>query len=55
VGGLVGFGFHVLNVRRRSGGFSWQNFFYGPPVVAPLQLTGQGILGLLAAAFGGKR
>jgi hypothetical protein len=55
VSGLVGFGFHVFNISRRSGGFSWQNFFYGPPAVAPLQLTGQGILGLLAALFDGKR
>lgn len=50
-GGLVGFGFHVKNVSARPGGFSWQNFFYGPPVVAPLQLTAQGVLGLLAVAF----
>jgi hypothetical protein len=53
--GLVGFGFHLRNIRRRSGGFSWQNLFYGPPAVAPLQLTGQGVLGLLAALFGSKR
>ncbi len=49
--GLVGFGFHVKNVRSRTGGFSWQNLFYGAPLVAPLQLTGQGLLGLLAAYF----
>lgn len=53
--GLVGFGFHLRNISRRSGGFSWQNLFYGPPAVAPLQLTGQGILGLLAALFGRVR
>jgi hypothetical protein len=52
VGGLVGFTFHLRNIRRRSGGFSWQNLFYGPPAVAPLQLSGQGILGLLAALYG---
>jgi hypothetical protein len=54
VAGLIGFGFHVRNILRR-GGFSWQNLFYGPPVVAPLQMTAQGILGLLAAFFGGRR
>ena len=54
LGGLVGFGFHIRNIGRRSGGFRWQNFFYGPPVVAPLQLSGQGILGLLASAFKGR-
>jgi len=51
VAGVVGFGFHVKNISGRPGGFSWQNFFYGPPVVAPLQLTAQGVIGLLAAAF----
>jgi hypothetical protein len=52
--GLVGFGFHVRNIGRRSGGFSWQNLFYGPPAMAPLQMTGQGALGLLVAAFRGR-
>ncbi|MDP9352507.1 MAG: hypothetical protein M3P51_13350, partial [Chloroflexota bacterium] len=49
--GLVGFGFHFRNVRNRTGGVSWQNLFYGAPLVAPLQLSGQGLLGLLAAYF----
>jgi hypothetical protein len=53
--GLVGFGFHIRNVRSRSGGFSWQNLFYGAPLVAPLQLSGQGLLGLLAAYFDRRR
>jgi hypothetical protein len=53
--GLVGFGFHVRNVHSRSGGFSWQNLFYGAPLVAPLQLSGQGLLGLLAAYFDRRR
>ncbi|MDX1663638.1 MAG: hypothetical protein R3272_07585 [Candidatus Promineifilaceae bacterium] len=49
---LVGFAFHVYNVTvRRTGGFSWQNLFYGAPVVAPLQLFAHGALGLLAAFF----
>jgi hypothetical protein len=51
--GLVGFGFHTWNIMRR-GGFRWQNLFYGSPVVAPLQMTAQGVLGLLAAFFGGR-
>ena len=55
VSGLIGFGFHLRNISRRSGGFNWQNLFYGPPAVAPLQLTGQGILGLLAALFGRRK
>ncbi len=53
--GLVGFGFHIKNVRSRAGGFSWQNLFYGAPLVAPLQLSGQGLLGLLAAYFDPRR
>lgn len=51
VAGLIGFGFHTRNVLRRHGGASWQNLFYGPPLVAPLQLTSQGVLGVLAAIF----
>ncbi len=53
--GLVGFGFHVRNIIRRTGGISWQNYFYGAPVVAPLQLAGQGVLGLLASVFDDRR
>lgn len=53
--GLVGFAFHFKNIRDRAGGLSWQNFFYGAPLVAPLQLSGQGLLGLLAAYFDPER
>jgi hypothetical protein len=49
--GLIGFGFHIRNVFRRPGGLSWQNLFYGPPTVAALQMTAQGIVGLLIALF----
>jgi hypothetical protein len=51
VAGLIGFAFHTRNVMDRQGGPSWQNLFYGPPLVAPLQLTSQGVLGVLAALF----
>ncbi len=53
--GLVGFGFHFKNIQGRTGGLSWQNLFYGAPLVAPLQLSGQGLLGLLAAYFDPRR
>jgi hypothetical protein len=53
--GLIGFGFHIWNVNHRSGGFGWQNVFYGAPIVAPLQLFGQGVLGLLAALLAERR
>lgn len=49
--GVIGFGFHLWNVSKRAGGFSWQNFFYGAPTGAPLQISGQGALGLLAGFF----
>ena len=49
--GLIGFGFHIRNVFRRPGGLSWQNLFYGPPTVAALQMTSQGIIGLLIVLF----
>jgi len=51
----VGFGFHVRSVLRRRGGLGLQNLFYGPPTVAPLGLTGQGVLGVLAALFDRRR
>ncbi len=46
--GLVGFGFHLWNLYRRPG-FTWQKLFYGAPWAAPLQMTGLGLLGALAA------
>jgi hypothetical protein len=56
--GLVGSGFHLRNLLKRPGGLlwtggrkglNWQNLFYGAPLMAPLQMTAQGLLGLLAA------
>ena len=44
--GLVGSGFHLNNLARREGGWSWLNLFYGAPVAAPLALTMAGALGL---------
>jgi hypothetical protein len=49
--GLVGFSFHVGNLLGRPGGLSWQNLFYGPPLMAPLQMTAYGALGALYALF----
>jgi hypothetical protein len=51
IAGLIGFSFHIRNIFRRPGGLTWQNLFYGPPTVAALQLTAQGIIGLLIALF----
>lgn len=46
--GLVGTAFHVYNVARRPGGFSWQNLFYSAPLGAPAALTLSGALGFLS-------
>ena len=52
--GLVGFTFHVRNLLGRPGRLSWQNLFYGPPIMVPLQITGQGLMGVLIALFSKK-
>ena len=43
--GLVGTGFHFHNVGKRTGGFSWQNLFYGAPLGAPFAILLSGLLG----------
>jgi len=43
--GLAGSAFHVYNVMKRPGGFSWHNLFYGAPVGAPFALLLSGMLG----------
>jgi hypothetical protein len=52
--GLVGFSFHIGNLLGRPGRLSWQNLFYGPPVMVPLQVTAQGLMGILIALFSKK-
>lgn len=53
--GLIGFGFHLLNISRRTGGLSSGNLFFGAPVAAPLAITMAGTLGLLAPGTTGRR
>ena len=48
VTGLVGTGFHLYNIGKREGGFSWLNFFYAAPVGAPAALSLSGLLGFAA-------
>jgi hypothetical protein len=43
--GLVGTGFHIYNIGKKVGGFSWQNFFYGAPIGAPMAILLSGLLG----------
>jgi len=52
--GFVGFSFHMGNLLGRPGRLSWQNLFYGPPMLVPLQLTAQGLMGVLISLFSGS-
>lgn len=46
--GLAGTAFHIYNVGKRPGGFSWLNLFYAAPIGAPAALSLSGMLGFLA-------
>ncbi len=46
--GIVGTGFHIYNVTKKVGGFSWQNVFYGAPLGAPAAMSLSGLMGFLA-------
>jgi hypothetical protein len=43
--GLLGTGFHIYNVGKKDGGFSWQNLFYGAPLGAPMAILLSGLVG----------
>ena len=46
--GLIGTGFHIFNISKKPGGFSWQNLFYSAPIGAPAALILSGMMGFLA-------
>ncbi|MCC8405877.1 hypothetical protein LJ655_29165 [Paraburkholderia sp. MMS20-SJTN17] len=46
--GVAGSVFHLYNVTKRPGGFSWHNLFYGAPLGAPTSLLLSGALGAIA-------
>ena len=46
--GLAGTGFHIANIRKRVGGFSWNNLFYAAPIGAPMAIFLSGMLGATA-------
>ncbi len=46
--GLAGTGFHLFNVLKRPGGFSWLNLFYGAPLGAPSAILLSGLLGFMS-------
>jgi hypothetical protein len=48
--GLVGNWFHLRQIARRPGGFSWEGLFYAAPVGAPGALSLAGLAGLGAGA-----
>jgi len=43
--GVVGTGFHLYNLTKRPGSFSWTNLFYSAPLGAPAALVLSGVLG----------
>jgi hypothetical protein len=43
--GIIGTGFHIYNIAKRPGGFSWVNLFYAAPLGAPAALSLAGLLG----------
>ncbi len=51
--GAAGFGFHLFNIAKRSGGFSWLNLFYAAPFGAPAALSLAGLIGYAAERLGG--
>ncbi len=42
---FAGLGFHLYNILKRPGGWSWLNLFYSAPIGAPMALALAGILG----------
>ena len=46
--GVIGTGFHLYNVTKKVGGFSWQNLFYSAPLGAPAAMSLSGLMGFLA-------
>jgi hypothetical protein len=42
---FAGLGFHLYNILKRPGGWSWLNLFYSAPIGAPMALALAGLLG----------
>ncbi|WP_144146974.1 hypothetical protein [Paraburkholderia sp. BCC1884] len=54
VAGIAGTGFHLYNVTKRPGGWSWNNLFHAAPVGAPMALLLSGALGAVAEQLRNK-
>jgi len=52
--GIVGTGFHLYNITKKPGGFSWQNVFYSAPIGAPAALSLSGLMGFLSERVRGN-
>jgi hypothetical protein len=48
IAGVVGTAFHLYNVTKKVGGWSWQNLFYSAPLGAPAAMSLCGLMGFLA-------
>ncbi|MGF6738757.1 hypothetical protein [Paraburkholderia atlantica] len=46
--GIAGTGFHIYNVMKRPGGWSWNNLFHAAPLGAPIALLLSGAFGAVA-------
>ena len=46
--GVAGTGFHLYNITKRPGRWSWHNLFYAAPIGAPMALLLSGALGAAA-------
>ncbi|SAL84554.1 hypothetical protein AWB74_06979 [Caballeronia arvi] len=46
--GVAGTGFHIYNITKRPGRWSWHNLFYAAPLGAPMALLLSGTLGAVA-------
>jgi len=46
--GVAGTGFHLYNITKRPGGWSWHNLFYAAPIGAPMALLLSGALGAVS-------
>jgi hypothetical protein len=53
--GFIGTGFHLYNIFKRPGRWSWQNLFYAAPIGAPAALALAGVTGYLAERVRDRR
>ena len=51
VTGLMGMFYHIEGVGEMEGGYTLQNFAFGPPVLLPLTYTALAIMGLAVAMW----